>query len=837
MAHPLSSTPASIRLTTTTVPTAQTVDMDGVMQTALLVNQLVDYPASTAITAAVQSGVNLVVPAVGTDVSGVAPGATGTGTGYASATAVTKVTAGTQKTSTKLVSGSHVLALSPLVPDTDISVGGLVIGTNIPANAAVSATATQPRAVSLSITTTAASATVNLASGTTAGMRIGMVIIAPTVPAGYTVATIASSTQFTLSSGTSVTAGTAIAATGTSVVAARRVVNASTQSASATVTVESTAGLVAGQLISSAAFATGTTISIVTSDTTFTASASAGSSTTGDMTLGALITISHKDTNTTSVAASVSVSAQTISIGPVIEMAANASTSTSAIYTFVGNGRTMADMRDGDYCIIAVRVSSNTGYESYLMGYGYLRRASSGLKQFYLWSQETGGSPVKDLTVPPEVNSLFWSLTDGPHIISIFQKPKLVFEFGVERGISGKMLSAPVLSRGASPIVFPAQRIAARLLQGPALVGLAENQFIRFPAQLITSRVRVSPDIRSIERDITFDLAAPPSLRSRLLQLPTLTGGYLRVSATARATLHAGVITISPHGEELIFRGAPPALTSRASGALTGSNFFRRTPLIRALTRGSLDFVITGRGLSVRDVVADCMGVWNLRLGVRCLCAQDDVKERAIADLNASLQVIYSRAHRLNYFNKTTLTVTVPANATGADLPNTIQAVLGTARWKATEDATTTKALASLSSLADAQQFGDLYGVAGNPMAYFIDTRTQPEANVVKSKLMVLPVQTSQIYVDLEVAYAAPRYTWRDVELATPLQLPSTYAESLLMPIVRQRATGFRLFTNQVLRQTIEAQYMKAQLALGLVDPKPKQAAEPQTTSVGGIEQ
>ena len=102
---------------------------------------------------------------------------------------------------------------------------------------------------------------------------------------------------------------------------------------------------------------------------------------------------------------------------------------------------------------------------------------------------------------------------------------------------------------------------------------------------------------------------------------------------------------------------------------------------------------------------------------------------------------------------------------------------------------------------------------------------------------MVLPVQTSQIYVDLEVAYAAPRYTWRDVELATPLQLPSTYAESLLMPIVRQRATGFRLFTNQALRQTIEAQYMKAQLALGLVDPKPKQAAEPQTTSVGGIEQ
>jgi len=838
MAHPLSSTPASIRLTTSTVPTVQTVDVDGVMQSALCVNRLADYPESTAVAGAVQSGVNLVVPAVGTDVSGVAPGATGTGTGYASATAVTKVTAGTQKTNTKLVSGSHVLRLSPLVPDTDLAVGGLVVGTNIPANAAVSATAAQPRTVALSITTTAASATVNLASGTTAGMRIGMVVTAPTVPAGYTVATIVSSTQFTLSSATSVTAGTAVAATASSVVASRRVLAITTTSASASVTVTSTAGLVAGQLISSSAFATGTTISSITSDTSFNASANASSSVTAEnATFGALVTISHKDTNTTSVAASASVSDQTVSISPVIEMAANASTSTSATYTFVGNGRTMADMRDGDYCIIAVRVTSNTGYESYLMGYGYLRRSSSGLKQFYLWSQETGGSPITALTVPPEVNSLFWSLTDGPHIIGIFQKPKLDFAFGAWRGISPKLLAAPTLSRGAAPMVFPAQRIAARLLQAPALIGLDASQFITFAAQLITSRVRVAPDIRSIERDITFDSTQPPSLTSRLLQLPTMTGGYLRVSATARATVRAGVITINPHGENLVFRGDTPALTSRASGQLTGSNYFRRTPLVRALTRGSLDFAITGRGLSVRDVVADCFGVWNLRLGVRCLCAQDDIKERAIADLNAALQVIYARAKRLGYFNKKTLTVTVPANAESADLPNTIQAVLGTARWKATENATTTKALASLSSLADAQQFSDLYGVSGNPMAYFIDTRTQPEANVVKSRVMVLPIQSSQIYVDLEVADAAPRYTWRDVELATPLQLPSTYAESLLMPIVRQRATGFRLFTNTALRQTIEAQYMKAQLALGLIDPKPSQAAEPQTANVGGIEQ
>jgi fibronectin-binding autotransporter adhesin len=68
--------------------------------------------------------------------------------------------------------------------------------------------AVSPDITGLSGTTTAGSATVNLTVGTTADLVVGMTVSMTGVPAGRTIASISSPTQFTLSSGTSVTAGT-----------------------------------------------------------------------------------------------------------------------------------------------------------------------------------------------------------------------------------------------------------------------------------------------------------------------------------------------------------------------------------------------------------------------------------------------------------------------------------------------------------------------------------------------------------------------------------------------------------------------------------------------------
>ncbi len=71
---------------------------------------------------------------------------------------------------------------------------------------------TQGIAATLNVTTTAGSATVNLTSGSTAGLALGQVISGnPNIPVGATIASITSPTQFTLTSGTGVIAATSIA--------------------------------------------------------------------------------------------------------------------------------------------------------------------------------------------------------------------------------------------------------------------------------------------------------------------------------------------------------------------------------------------------------------------------------------------------------------------------------------------------------------------------------------------------------------------------------------------------------------------------------------------------
>lgn len=70
---------------------------------------------------------------------------------------------------------------------------------------------TQGTANVFNATTTAASATVTLTSGTTAGLAVGQQVAGnASIPAGYTIATITGPTTFTLSSATGVTAGTSI---------------------------------------------------------------------------------------------------------------------------------------------------------------------------------------------------------------------------------------------------------------------------------------------------------------------------------------------------------------------------------------------------------------------------------------------------------------------------------------------------------------------------------------------------------------------------------------------------------------------------------------------------
>ena len=244
----------------------------------------------------------------------------------------------------------------------------------------------------------------------------------------------------------------------------------------------------------------------------------------------------------------------------------------------------------------------------------------------------------------------------------------------------------------------------------------------------------------------------------------------------------------------------------------------------RAMRARDVPFVFGGagtvapQGVTVRDIARQVLSTWRL---VNFEQAQPDMRERCMSDINATFQLIYSRARNLGYFNRQTLNVTIPDGQSSVDLDEGIQVVLGTVRL--TDDDTL---LSPAGSLAELKGFSEMFlgdsDVGGTPLVYFIDSRNDAAAfDNAKATLHVAPGPVDgDTAISLEAALQAPRYTWTDVLKAKRVRLPHVYVETLVVPIARKRASSFFLFRpNDGQLQSIEAEYQKAMETLGLVDP------------------
>lgn len=819
MVDPLSSYPTSVRLKTSSFPAAQLIDAGGTLESALLVSGLVDYPASTSGAFDVTSGSPTMIGTVGQDVSSVAPGSTASGTGFADIP-ISAVIAGSSKvrsrTSVVSTDPKAVIYLDPGEVTTDIVVGQKLVCSSFASGTTVVATPAEPLIIGMAITTTSASATVTVAS--TATLKVGMYVTAPTIPEGRFISAIASGTTFTLNSATSVTAGTATAA-----VIQFRLAEKSTRDASSTLSNTtvfcSTAGLVAGQMFTHPGFPTGTYVSSISNGESFIASTSATSSLSGDAEFGPIIAVSTAST--------VTATGLTVTFGPVIRASSNATSSaTGTTITFTGNGKTIEDIRDGDYCVVSIPMLQNTGVITvYLMAFGYLRYTNIGRGQFALYTQRTGGVAVTDLVNPTGGVITFSTHTAGPYVVAITQVSDIIFPY---RGfkLKGKMASAPDLIKGEEPIRLKRSYLTARMNADCFLSPVGGNEYVTLRQGRLVARMASAPDIDSIESDITL---VDTTLKGRMSTAPALIGGYLRVTASVRGALYSGPVQILRNGEQINL--SPGLLTARTSAFLSGSEYFRRNEPIRGLVRSNgLRFMIQGAGLSVTDAINSLMQLWYQ---LTPSTSPADVQAKAIEVLSTSLQLIFSRARHLDYFNKGPITVTVPADSSSVAIPKNVQTVLGNVRLD--EDDTPLWSCASRQEITNAPS---LFGLeaTGSPQFYFIENEKTIEADSVQSTLYVSPRPTEDTDITLDAASEAPRYTWRDYELHTPLQLPHAYAEMLLFPIMRYSGTSYRLFLSPDQMPQIKEQYAKAMRQLGIVDPSPKQSARPQTAEVSGVE-
>ena len=233
--------------------------------------------------------------------------------------------------------------------------------------------------------------------------------------------------------------------------------------------------------------------------------------------------------------------------------------------------------------------------------------------------------------------------------------------------------------------------------------------------------------------------------------------------------------------------------------------------------------MVDGQGLTVQEVVQVVLTLWGQgccgTVGIDS-CLYDE----AIRYINAALQSIFSQAHRLDYFNRVPLTLTITSGTDNKAFPQNVQLLLGPVRLKASR-----QPLTHVPSRSEFENFVDYYyaGVPPTvPRAYHLESLNQAQGDNVALTLLVAPAPAADTDVLVDVSTEPPRFSPADIHIGTPIEIPHRYAELLLLPLVRKWATSHRLFTRKELQPQIDAQFEIAQTSLGLITPDPKPTAK-----------
>jgi hypothetical protein len=220
------------------------------------------------------------------------------------------------------------------------------------------------------------------------------------------------------------------------------------------------------------------------------------------------------------------------------------------------------------------------------------------------------------------------------------------------------------------------------------------------------------------------------------------------------------------------------------------------------------------KGLLLPDVARAVYALWGYD-GIQNLRTITIGRERIAEWCNAAMQLIYSQADRLEYFNRDRVTVTVGTGGSVA-LPVTVQRIHGEARIGG-------RSLRPLASKGQITDFTNLYG-GSSPIGFLVESIRDTGADSLGMTLYVAPAPSEDTEVTLDVTYEPPRFESADLLSGQVIPLPHKWAETIFMPLVRKWAAGDgRMPASMRAAQIaeIDAQYAAARQMLGLADIDP----------------
>jgi hypothetical protein len=218
--------------------------------------------------------------------------------------------------------------------------------------------------------------------------------------------------------------------------------------------------------------------------------------------------------------------------------------------------------------------------------------------------------------------------------------------------------------------------------------------------------------------------------------------------------------------------------------------------------KGTLRLTTADSGFTVKQALAAIFSVWGAGCSDGCDAAYTAKGSAALDILNGCMQEILLNSKELQYLSRETLTVSnlsfdAVNDLTYIDLPETVQAVVGPVIVKLEVDSSPVViygkvALVGVSTKSQLMNFSTYYNTPGKNQlyAYWIDRAYQTDGERTRIRIYFDydNEQFTEAYIDVE--REALRYRAADCASGTVIPLPHQYAESLLLPLLREAASA-----------------------------------------------
>lgn len=294
-----------------------------------------------------------------------------------------------------------------------------------------------------------------------------------------------------------------------------------------------------------------------------------------------------------------------------------------------------------------------------------------------------------------------------------------------------------------------------------------------------------------------------------------------RAIALAAVTAFAATASLTVSSSVAIAAAASTSFLAASSFTVSRDHAIAAAPSTEFKASATLTGASDTVGISLCAIVNEVVNLW----GIENKCSAPDFAiDRAINDVNAALQTVWNQSDDRNYWSNETLEITLGIDEASQDLADDIQNVTGPCKL-----ADTKKPLTPAGTLSDLENFSAMFmdgQTADAPIAYHIERAKQSGNDPVKCTLHVTPAPTVETDLLLEVVKEAPRYSKADLDTCPIIPIPHRYAESLLLPVVRYRASSFWLFNTPDAKEAIDREYLQAMAAIGMADPLPGNAGD-----------